>query len=50
MWGVADNSINYCLNDLKNLPNVVSSTNKRSSEFKKYALNSSLSKKNPENQ
>ena len=44
---VADNSINYCSNDLKILPDVVYSTDKRSSEFKKCLLNSSLSKTFP---
>ena len=30
LWGVTDNSINYSSNDLKKLPDVVQSTNKKS--------------------
>ena len=41
---VADNSMNYCSNDLKKLPDVVQSTDKRSLELKKYSLNSFVNK------
>ena len=44
LWGVDDNSIKYCSNDLKKLPGVVQSTSERSSKFKKNSLYSSLSK------
>ena len=43
LWGVTDNSINYCSNDLKKLPDVVLIKNPKS--LNKYPLNSSLSKK-----
>ena len=41
---VAVNSINYCSSDLKILLGIVLSTNKRSSELKKYPLNPSAAK------
>ena len=43
LWDIADNPISS--NDLKKLPDIVQSINKRSSKFKKYPLNCSLSKK-----
>ena len=47
LWNIANNFVNYCSNDLKKLPDVVQSTNKSSSELKKYSLNSSMSNKFP---
>ena len=42
LWDVADNSINYCSNDLKKLPDVVQVTYERFTEFEKDPLKSSL--------
>ena len=38
LWDAADNPINYCLNDLKKLPDAVQNTNKRSLQLNKIFI------------